>query len=527
MSKLPTLIKLNFRALLSALRLGNKKSARFGGIGALLFLVGLSLYISGVYSFTFGQMLVQAGILDFLIPVIAIIGFMMTILMTVSAASGFVFSNKDSDLMLSLPVSAFSIMLSKILALYLECLVICSMFVLPSGAAYIYYGGAWDAAFIIRLIAASVFLPFLATLFCVIFGWLLSWVSARTKHKSIVGTVFMFVFVGAIMVLSFKSGNLGMLLLESKEAFSELLSTWLLPFGLLQQGILHSWLYLLFFCLLCLLPFLLCVWLFSKGYKRILSGLAASEVRSDYKLDKLSANSVFSALFKKEAKRYFGTSIYFMNTGFGAVMIIGVSIYALVAKSSIYTYIEQFGGVALLLPILLLALCGILSMVDTTCVSISLEGKTLWIFKESPVPAEILFLSKIAVNLLVGCTAALVSISLITFGYGIPLASAAAIILTCFTFVIFISLYGLWINLLFPKMDADNDTIVVKQSLSALLGYFGGWIPCAIAVFAYVQLGNHISFPLFCLLCSAFLIIISAAIWQRLRGWGAKRLLEL
>ena len=95
MSKLPTLIKLNFRALLSALRLGNKKSARFGGIGALLFLVGLSLYISGVYSFTFGQMLVQAGILDFLIPVIAIIGFMMTILMTVSAASGFVFSNKE------------------------------------------------------------------------------------------------------------------------------------------------------------------------------------------------------------------------------------------------------------------------------------------------------------------------------------------------------------------------------------------------------------------------------------------------
>ena len=51
--------------------------------------------------------------LDYLIPLMALFGCGLSVVMTIQAASGFIFSGKDSDLMLSSPVSAFSVMLSR------------------------------------------------------------------------------------------------------------------------------------------------------------------------------------------------------------------------------------------------------------------------------------------------------------------------------------------------------------------------------------------------------------------------------
>ena len=527
MHKLWTLVKLNFRALLSAVKLGNNKKSRVGGIGAIIFLAALSLYISGVYSFMFGDMLSEVGLLDFLIPIIALIGFFMTIIMTISAASGFVFSNKDTDLMLSLPVSAFSVMLTKILALYLECLVFCALFMLPSGIAYIHYGGIWDAAFIIRLLLGAIFLPVLATLFCVILAWLLSWVTSHAKHKSLVGTIITFIFLAMVMYLSFRSNRLSAILLSSHAQFSSTLHTWLLPFGLLQTGILSSWLAIAEFCLICLIPFLLVVWLFSTRYKKILSGLASNDVRNDYKLGSVRASSAFSALFKKEIRRFFGSTIYLSNTGFGVILLIGASIYGCVAHDKALVMLNRIGGVAGVLPIALLFIGFILSMSNTACVSISLEGKGLWILKESPVPAGTIFKSKAALNLLITWPAVLISMTLLSIFYEIPTASALAMVLVLLVFSVEIALFGLLVNLHFPKMDCANDTIVVKQSASAIIGYFGGLLPLALAFGLHLLIGDLLSFPVFCLVCAALLTAGCTFMWYRLKTWGAEKLVSL
>lgn len=527
MRKLRTLVKLNFRALLSAVKLGNKKKSRLGGMGAIIFLAAISLYISGVYSFMFGDILSGVGLLDFLIPIIALIGFFMTIVMTVSAASGFVFSNKDTDLMLSLPVSAFSVMLSKILALYLECLLFCALFMLPSGIAYIHYGGVWDAGFIVRLVLGAVFLPVLATLFCVILAWLLSWITAHAKHKSLVGTIITFIFLAMVMYLSFQSNKLSAVLLSNHAQFSSALNTWLLPFGLIQKGVLSSWLAIAEFCLICLAPFLLVVWLFSTRYKKILSGLATNDVRSDYKLGSVKASSAFSALFKKEIRRFFGSTIYLSNTGFGVILLIGASIYGCIARDKALALLSRMGGVAATLPIALLFAGFVLSMSNTACVSISLEGKNLWILKESPVPAKTIFKSKAALNLLITWPAVIISMGLLAIFYGIPAASALAMVLTLLLFSVETALFGLLINLHFPKMDCSNDTIVVKQSASAFIGYFGGLLPLAVGVGLYFLLGSLLSFPLFCLVCAALLAAACTFMWYRLKTWGAKTLISL
>lgn len=527
MSKFGTLIKLNFKALLSAIKFGNNKKAKASGIGAVIFMAVISLYISGVYSFMFGDALSKAGLLEQLFPLIGILGFIMTIIMTVSAASGFVFSNKDSDLMLSLPVSAFSVMLSKILALYLECLIFCALFLLPSGVAYIHYGGAWDASLIIRLVIAALFLPVLSTLFCVILGWLLSWISAHSKHKSLVSSVIMFIFMAAVFYFSFQLNNLTMILVSNAAGFSHAMATWLLPFGLMQSGIISSWLAIVEFCLLCAVPFLLVVWLFSAGYKRILSGLASHDVRNDYKLHDVKATGLFSALFKKEARRYFGTTIYLFNTGIGSIMLLGASIYACTVTDKADAAIAQFGGIEKLLPIALLIFGFLLSMTNTTCVSISLEGKTLWILKEAPVPASTIFRAKAAVNLLVTWPVILISTLLLTVFYKLDLLTAASMAAAMLVFSLANALFGLLINLHYPKMDCSNDTIVVKQSASAFFGYFSGLLPLAVFALVYYLFLKSMALPLYVLLCAAVLILLSVFFWHRLNTWGAKKLIEL
>lgn len=527
MTKIWVLMKLNFRALLSSMRLGSSKKGKVGGVGALLLLSGLSLYISGTYSFLFGDILSKAGMLDFLVPMIGLIGFFLAIMMTLFAASGFIFSNKDSDLMLSLPVSAFSVMLSKILALYLECLVFVALFLVPSGVAYLVYGGEGGVLFIVRLLIAAVFLPVLATLFSTVIAYFVSWLSAHSKHKSLASTIITFLFLGVVMVLSFRINNLGAVLQQNKESVEKLLTGWLLPLGLMQKGVQGSWLALFEFCVLCLVPFLGVVWLFSTRYKKILSGLASQSVRSDYKLGRLQSSSQFSALFHKELSRYFGSSIYLTNTAFGGILILGGCIYAAVVRGKGLALISKLGGVEAIIPLVLVAIAFMLSTINTTCVSISLEGKSFWILKEAPISAKTLFKAKLALNLLIDWPITLISLLILGVAYSIPALTLLAMLAVLLPMGAAVALFGLVVNLQFPKMDADNDTVVVKQSASALVGIFGGWIPVIVGAVLYWFLIKYLGFTLFCLCFAVVLCLLCLLYWRYLTTKGAEKLKKL
>lgn len=171
MRKLWVLLKLNFRAMLRAFSFrsgaGSSKKKAAGGLGALLLMAFLALYLSGVYSFLLASMLAEVGIVEMVLPLMALMACVMSLMFTLFAASGLVFGGKDSDIVLALPVPAFTVMLSKILALYLENLVFCGLWMLPTGAAYLVYAGLGAgqvAGFCVRLLAAALFclccLPF-------------------------------------------------------------------------------------------------------------------------------------------------------------------------------------------------------------------------------------------------------------------------------------------------------------------------------------------------------------------------------
>lgn len=533
MAKLWRLVRLNLRAMLHALQIGSGKKMKAGkatGYGILILFCFLAVYVAGVYSFMFADLLAAVGMLSYLVPLMALIGCGLSLVLTVQAASGFIFSGKDSDLMLSLPVSAFSVMLSRLTALYIENLAFIGLFMATSGAAMVAQGFG-GAGFFLMLMACTLLLTFLTTLLTTVIAFAVTWLTAHFPGHKLLATLFYFAVFLLIMVGAFQVGNVGNLLFQNREAFDRLLSGWLLPFGLMMRAVEGDVLALPLLAAVSVLPFLAVVWLFSSQYKRVLSALSARMVRDDYKLGDLKAAGQFSALFRREVKRYFGTTIYFFNTGFGAVTLVIAAAFACFGYRSFREYVELFssllGGMDMVCGVAVLAIGFFSTTICTTCVSVSLEGKTFWILKEAPIRPQYYFTSKIAVNLLLAWPSVLLCTVPLGIVYGVDPMTLAASVFVLLALGLLVAVYGLAVNLLFPKMDAPNDTVVVKQSVSALIGALGGWVVLGLAAGGYFLFGKWMPVAGYMALLGVLFLALSAAVWGWLMRGGVKRLLAL
>ena len=447
MAKFLSLLKLNFRALLSAMRVGRKKRS-FSGMGALALLAGLSLYVSGVYSAMLAGQLAAVGALPLLLVLMSLVSVLLGFFFSLFAAQGVVFGAKDNDLMLSLPISPFQLMLSR------------------------WYGGPGGWTVLPLLLVSAFFLNLLPTLLTLIVGFVLAWLSGRFPRKALASSLFQLLLLGLILVGSFwLSSSMGNVQ-TSVPTILAFFQGWGCPFLLLAGGVSGGDLFqLLILWALCLGPFLAVVWLFAWQYKAIITRLSTHRTRSDYKLGRLSSSSQRGALLRKEARRWFGTPSYVFNTGIGLLLLPGAGVAALIYRESIAQFLEMAGGLALA-PLLLAGITFCLSTVAITGSSISLEGKQLWLLQCAPVPVTTILGMKVAFQLLVILPCLAVGWLMLCLAFALTPAEWVLLLVDGFLFALMCAPFGLWINLHFPKLDAVNDAVVVKQSASAMLSTF-------------------------------------------------------
>lgn len=472
----------------------------------------LSVYISGLYSYLLATSLAPAGLLELLPVLMAVMGCVMSLLFTSMGAGGIVFGGKDMDLMLSLPVSAFSVMLSKLLALYAENLLFNVFLLAPAGVVYALFGGAVTPVFLVTLVLSVLFLSFLSTLLAAVVGFFLALLQSRSEGKALLTNLAYLVFLILVFAAAFQINGVVGDIAAHQGAVEGALATWLLPFGLFQLALGGNAGALLGFLAITLIPFLLVVLVFSRFYKSILSKLAAHKSRSDYRLGELAAGNAFSALFRKEAGRFFGTPIYLFNMGIGVIMAVGGSVFACFQKEMLGSLLAAMPQME---PVLLLAaaLSFLLLMTDLTCVSISLEGKYLWILKEAPINSKTLFSAKALLNVLLLWGTGIVCAPLLWYAFSLSVPAALALLCLCLCLGVFVPSYGLAVNLLFPKMDAVSDTLVVKQSLSTMIGIFSGMVLVALAGLSYWGLFRGVGAVPFLLGVSALLLAAGLLLW--------------
>lgn len=532
MGKFSALLMLNLKAMLASFRFGGRKRKRaVSGVGALVLLAGLALYLSGTYSFLLVDQLAPLGLEKLVILLMSVMAVGMGTLFTVFAAQGVVFGGRDNDFALSLPVSAFSLMLCRTLALYVENLVFTAFVMLPAGAAYLLGGGEGGAWFVLALVLCTLLVSLLPTLLSLVIGFVVAWASGKFAHRSGLATVLYLAFFAVVMFLSFRMSfainDVAAFALGLQDAFSG----WGLPFLLVMRSCCEGdALALLALAGLCVLPFLLAVWLFGRQYKRIVTDLASHGARSDYKLGKLSASGRTAALFRKEAKRFFGSPIYFLNCGIGAIMAMGLSAAALIFRGTVAQMLSDLAAEELVFPVMpmLAALAALLlTMTPTTAASISLEGKQLWILKAAPLSAKGIFAVKVGFQLLLTGVPLAVCTALLTVAFSMTPAQAGLFLLVVACAGVCMALVGLFVNLCLPRLDAPNDAVVVKQSGSVLVSMLVSFVLVGAGVGLWWLCRGALGDELALLAPAGACLLISAVLLALLGRRGERMFLEL
>lgn len=528
MKKFFALAKVQLRSLLSSLRVGGSRKRAVSGWAAILTAAGLCIYVSGLYSFAIaGQFAGSPHLVLLLMPALSVIAGVM---FTAFAAQGVVFGGRDADLLLSMPVPSFMVLGAKLIALYAENLVFCLFLILPAGAAWLWYGGGGGALFILRLLIGTLFLTLLPTVLSLAAGFVLSWLGGKFANRKAVNLLLYVLLLAGVFAAAIQI-NLSVTGLIAGEMGAEIegaFTGWGLPFLWFQRGVCGSWTALGIFCLGMLVLAVLAAALCARFYQQILTGLRSHGRRAAYRISRLNAAGRRRALLRKEAGRYFGTPIYLFNTGIGLILMVAAGAAAVVMGGKLQDMLAQAGAEDLPLLSISAAVLGfMLSTVAITGSSISLEGRNLWILKEAPIPIGELLDVKAGFQLLLTCPCIVVCVGGLGWGLRLTLAEGAALLAAGAAFAGFTSLLGLAANLCFPKLDALNDMVVVKQSAAAFTATFGGMaamLACAGLVWALTDpIGEAAALGV----CAAVLLAGCAALYGWLHTKGVERFQEL
>lgn len=526
MRELKILIQIDFLALLSALSGRKGKKKNFGAGGALLLIAFLAIYISGIYSFTLGEMFSEYGIFRYFLPVMALMAVGISLLFTLFAAKGIVFGSKDVDFMLSLPVSSFKVMLAKLTSLYLENFLFIALWMIPTAIAQAAYGGI-NGMFFVTILLSVVCLTFVTSFFSALCGYLMAFVEGRLRLKAIFFNLISVLLFGVYLVVIMQITRIPQMILENEAAADRLFHSWLLSIGLLMDMSEGSFLAAILFLLICSLPYMGIAWLFSFQYKKILSSLAAKNLRTDYRVKKITASGAFAAILKKEAGKFFGTSTYFLNAGISLLMLLGGCGYLIVTKEKYQDLFLGFGESNLAAPICLAVMIALLGMSYPTAVSISLEGKTLWILKEAPLTPQTIYGAKAALGIVLTWPMAFLCIGIMTWIFALPVWTVLVLLLAVLSYTAMTSVGGVWLNMKFPKMDCPNEAIVVKQSLPAMVACFGGMFLGLIAGVLWLLTYSFLPFEVYGLILTALFGGLTFWAWNWLIKKGPEVLKSL
>ena len=160
---------------------------------------------------------------------------------------------------------------------------------------------------------------------------------------------------------------------------------------------------------------------------------------------------------------------------------------------------------------------------STTMAGISIEGKNLWIKKSLPVSIDLIFAAKILVNLTVLAPILIASVVLgITMG--LPFINVLVLLLMVVVFSLYISLYGLVINLIFPNLTWTNETVIIKQSTASLISVFSGMgMVGVLALLWGLTKDSLVAIILFIILLCVLILVL----YKWLSYKGKKRFLSL
>lgn len=513
-----------------------KNSNKFKKILLPVILSILFMYAIYMYLNVIGAELKKINLTYILLSIAMLFPTILTVIEGIYKSQGMLFEVKDNDLLFCLPIKKSTIIFIRLIKLYVFQYVYNLLFILPALLVYARYEKTnfnfWQMSIIMTFL-----LPIIPTILSCFIGAIIKGISVKFKSKKLVQiAITMIIFLG-IWYLSLNTNTLINKMVANAESINNIITKVYYPIGAYINLITKfNIVEFLKWILINILPLILFVWIMSKFYFKIIS--KEKETITNSKLNKkinYKKNNKIKALVIKDLKRYFSSTVYVFNTFIGMVLLLIATIYMCINVEGALKVMldnqnieinlnEALGYVPKIFAIIILFTSCLTSITSSL---ISIEGKSFNITKSMPITEENILLSKIITSDI--CVISVILICDIIFFTFFKVTVIDIILILFVTFVIptLTAIYGLLVNLKYPKLDASSDTEVVKQSASSMISVLSGMIFAIACVMLSFKLIEIMKMNLAIITMMAIILLVTIGLSLVLIKYGKKRIKEL
>ena len=525
--QIKSLTKLQLKNLygLNVVRFTKDKKEKTRKASLLIIYIFLILMACGYIGIaTFGYILL--GLAEMIPAYLIMLSSFMILFFAIFKAGSVIFQKNAYDILCSLPLSQTAIVVSRFIRMYVENLLL-SFIVMVSGILVYGVMERPEISFYLIGIIVTLFIPLIPITIATFLGAVITAIASRMKHKSMVSAILsILLFLGIMFGTSHLSAmedefSVEMLQNLLDRVFSLIESMYppaiWLGNAMLSGNFLN--------CVLCvvgaLLVFVITMMVVSANFQWICRGLYSIRAKHDYQLEGLKKQSVLRALYGRELRRYFSSSIYVTNTIIGPIMAVLFSASVLVmGVDKMQQVLEIPINIKGAIPFVL---AGILSMMPATSTSISMEGKEWWIIKSLPIKTKAVLDGKILLNLSLILPFFVVSEVLLTIALKPDFMELVWMIVIPVVLTLFGLVFGITVNLKMPVFNWENEVTVVKQSASSMLGGLGGIVMALVCVVPVLLIPSEYTSLLEAIVC-VVVVCLTAFLYKKNSGVNLQEL---
>ncbi len=518
-----TLLKKQFAEMMSFL-FPVKKNTQKRSSSHLALYIFLIIYVVAVFGgmfFVYAKSLCEpfcnAGLSWLYFSVMGITALAISLIGTVFMTYMIIYKAGDNDILLSMPIPPKFILLVRILGVYLISLFMTAMVMLPSIFVWIFFGNASVLSLVLSFL--TVFLiPLLSVTLSCLLALVIAVLMAKTTHKTLISVLFSLFFFVIYFIAGSKISQAITYIATNGEAVGNKVKIFAYPFYCLGVGTTENVLYYPVFMAVCVLAFVLVYFILSKTFLRLSTIRKGEKKKAIGQTSGLKSSGVKAALLKKEAKRFFTSSAYILNAGFGSIFLLIFPILAIVYRNKLNEIINMFSFD--ITPVIGVAICFLASTVIISASSVSIEGKTLWIIRTLPIPTSDILKAKFLFHMILAGVPTLISVIAVSITFGVGFANAVILTVLCLSYVALSALIGLIINLHFPNLDWKSEMVAVKQGASVILSMITAMVAVLIPFIIFLFVGSLIPNLVFLLIVTAMYMVFSVVLYWYLINCG-------
>lgn len=492
---------------------GNTKTKKILFAVLMLYVVIVLGGSLGFMFYSLGEMLDAANQINAMIGFLGIYALIMPITMTLFRASGTLFYYKDFSIVGPLPIKSQTIFLAKLTVMMLWIFAGSLIFSLPIAGVYFYFSG-FDIVRLLFMIVALIVIPLVPILLMSLISLVIGYISSKTRIGVMVQTILILVLLFFVMFFQFGfnstdnplTGQTGLITLVQEYYF---------PLEWFYNAITNnSALDLIYLVLFNVVLFIGGVYVFERLSLKINKTTVKRRLNTKKEVV-IQTQPLLKTLIKKEFNKFFSLPIYIVNTGLGVIFILILGIASIFIRNVILDYLNNFqffgSSSSMNVLIVLIGFFGFtVGLTYTPAVSLSLEGKNLWLLRSLPVEPKTIMFSKVLFNIVLVSPVALLTIIFLGFSLELTLIQVFLLALFAVSINVLSSHIFAIFNLFFPKFDFENEHTVIKQSMPVLLASFGGMGLIALHLVAFYFGAPRLGAEVTLLLLGLMNILLSA-----------------